>query len=269
MRVIDRFTASRSPGLESEDMIQLTQNYAAVVDGAGDPGKRLWRDHSLGWHAASVLCDEIANLEPALAPGQIIGKLTARLRSLRGELTAAGYGSPSPAANIVLLSRARREIVRVGDCSFAIDGQAYNSPPKAFEQLLIDVRRLILVAGLNAEHPISQLNHDIEQANRTLYKYQELCQNSSHRFSFGVIDGNYVRPEDIEVTPLGLGDHEIVLTSDGYPIVLPTLKDTELALAEILKRDPLLIDEYPQIRARNEGGSFDDRSFIRLAVQAE
>jgi hypothetical protein len=268
MLVIDRFTASRSAGRESEDMIQVTQDYAVVVDGAGDPGKRHWRNHSLGWHAASTLCDEIARLDPVLAPDEIVRRLTARLAELSSELTADGYGNPPPAANIVLFSRARREIIRVGDCNFAIDGRVNGPPPKAFEQVLIDVRQLILRSGLSAGKPVAQLDDDVDRVKAILYNYQELCQNSSHRFSFAVLDGNYVRPQGIEVVSLGPGGHEIVLTSDGYPVVLATLRETELALSKILDSDPLLIGEYPQTRARSADGSFDDRSYLRIAVAA-
>ena len=60
---------------------------------------------------------------------------------------------------------------------------------------------------------------------------------------------------------------EIVLASDGYPHLAPTLAETEAWLDEQRRNDPLNIGEFKATKAFVEGNnSFDDRSYIRFIV---
>ena len=58
---------------------------------------------------------------------------------------------------------------------------------------------------------------------------------------------------------------EIVLASDGYPRLMPTLRESEKELECLLAEDPLCIGDNIATKGLKVGQkSFDDRSYIRL-----
>lgn len=58
---------------------------------------------------------------------------------------------------------------------------------------------------------------------------------------------------------------EIVLASDGYPFLKPTLAASEAALAEQIANDPQNIRSFIATKGIVEGSkSFDDRTYIRF-----
>ena len=61
---------------------------------------------------------------------------------------------------------------------------------------------------------------------------------------------------------------EIVLASDGYPFLEPTLAASEVALAEQIANDPQNIHSFIATKGIVEGNkSFDDRTYIRFSVE--
>ena len=66
--------------------------------------------------------------------------------------------------------------------------------------------------------------------------------------------------------------HEVVLTSDGYPVLKRTLKESEaeLELKRILKADSDCCKVYHSAKGIKEGCvSFDDRTYIRFVVEKQ
>ena len=60
---------------------------------------------------------------------------------------------------------------------------------------------------------------------------------------------------------------EIVLASDGYPRLFPTLAESEQWLDDQRRRDPLNIGDFQATKAFHpDFNSFDDRSYIRFLV---
>lgn len=269
MRVLEQFTLARADGILNEDSLVTTEDCVAVIDGAGDAEGRTWHDRSFGRHAADALGEVVRRLEPSITPADLVSSFSMALANQQDEMARDGYTAPWPAANMVLYLNAKRQIVRVGDCTFRIDDHAYNPPPKAFEQVVIDTRRLIMHAGLGAGLDPSEVTDDIRRVFKRLYRYQTLCQNTStrHPYSFAVLDGSRVPDWGIEVFGVSSEAHEIVLASDGYPEIYSTLNETESALARILKTDPHLIGEFSQTKALRPGDrSFDDRTYVRFTV---
>jgi glycerophosphoryl diester phosphodiesterase len=59
----------------------------------------------------------------------------------------------------------------------------------------------------------------------------------------------------------------VVLASDGYPFLEPTLEASEHRLEWQRKNDPLNIGEFKATKAFSIGNnSFDDRAYIRFKV---
>lgn len=272
MRVLEELSVARSETAANEDALVVTADYAAVIDGAGDPQGRTWRGLSFGQHASETLGTALRRLPPDIEPADLVAVLTNALVGLRDKMSREGLEPPWPAANLVLYSNAHRQILRVGDCAFRVDGQVSNPPPKAFEQTLINVRRLVLHAGLAAGLDHKELIEDVQHVFRTLYRYQELCQNTpkAHPYSFAVLDGSPVPPWALEVVDVPPDAREIVLASDGYPELHRSLAESEEALSRLLVTDPLLLNDHPQTKSPGpKDRSYDDRTYVRLVLAAD
>lgn len=64
---------------------------------------------------------------------------------------------------------------------------------------------------------------------------------------------------------ISVSSSEIVLASDGYPFLKPTLAASEAALAEQIANDPHNIRSFIATKGIVEGNkSFDDRTYIRF-----
>jgi glycerophosphoryl diester phosphodiesterase len=67
------------------------------------------------------------------------------------------------------------------------------------------------------------------------------------------------------IIPLDFRPWEIVLASDGYPVLCPTLQESEEQLKKQREEDPLNIGRFQATKAFHpDFNSFDDRSYIRL-----
>jgi glycerophosphoryl diester phosphodiesterase len=86
-------------------------------------------------------------------------------------------------------------------------------------------------------------------------------------FGYGAIDGRAVPPVFIERFDVPRSECDVVIATDGYPKVMPSLDETEALLAQRLRADPLLIEEPPQTKGMNlSSRSFDDRAYLHLKV---
>lgn len=89
--------------------------------------------------------------------------------------------------------------------------------------------------------------------------------NHTGPFGYGVMNGTDIPAQHIDIVPVP-DAREIILASDGYEDVLPTLRETEDALRDMLRQDPLMYRLAPKVKGMAKGAvSFDDRSYIRLA----
>ena len=89
---------------------------------------------------------------------------------------------------------------------------------------------------------------------------------------YAVVDGFKIPRQKVKVFTFDFESWTIVLASDGYPVLRPTLAQSEAALAEQRTQDPLNIGANPSApfvatKAFSEGfTSFDDRSYIRFTI---
>jgi glycerophosphoryl diester phosphodiesterase len=83
------------------------------------------------------------------------------------------------------------------------------------------------------------------------------------------MDGFPIDDEGIHIVDVGDSVKEVILASDGYPDLYPTLQETERNLREIIAQDPMLVG----VRHRSTKGvlkgaeSFDDRTYLRIRLQ--
>ena len=167
-------------------------------------------------------------------------------------------------ASAVVYSIRRREIWLVGDCQCLVGGElCENSKP--YEQRLAEMRA-VRVKELLAEGktPNEILADDQARAAIIPEMLREMQQQNK---SYAVIDGFPIPETRVPIIALDFRPWEIVLASDGYPFLCPTLEESEARLDEQRRNDPLNIGDFKATKGFTPGfNSFDDRSYIRFSV---
>ncbi|NMM93127.1 hypothetical protein G1C95_0312 [Bifidobacterium sp. DSM 109957] len=157
-------------------------------------------------------------------------------------------------ANAVVYSAPRHEIWLFGDCQAIVNGMQIPTV-KRVDMLLADLRSFVAQADPTA---------DSRAAILPFLRVQSRFANHPGEFGYFVFDG-YTDPNwPIRIIPVKPGD-EVILASDGYPHLLPTLAESETALQEIRRTDSQLIGEYRSTKGFLPGSdAFDDRTYIRF-----
>ena len=169
----------------------------------------------------------------------------------------------------------------VGDCQAIIDGKLYENG-KPYEQEIARKRVELIEQGLSPAEARKQIEPLLIEA-----------MLSGQNQTYTVIDGFPIYREGVKVVSvsdscsvqdsvsasdsvpcsdsvsasgtISVSSSEIVLASDGYPLLEPTLAASEAALAEQIANDPQNIHSFIATKGIVEGNkSFDDRTYIRF-----
>ena len=164
----------------------------------------------------------------------------------------------------VVFSRLSREIWMIGDCQCLV-GQTYYDNPKPAEAELAAMRatevRRLLAEGMTADE---LCRNDIARPTIIPRMIETMRQQN---ISYSVIDGFPIDRRHVRVITLDFQPWEIVMASDGYPFLCPTLAESEELLRQQRENDPLNIGRFQATKAFHpDFNSFDDRAYIRLSV---
>jgi len=167
-------------------------------------------------------------------------------------------------ASAVVYSIRRREIWLVGDCQCLVGGELCENP-KPYEQRLAEMRAVrvkeLLATGKTPDEILAD-----DQARAAIIP-EMLREMQQQNKSYAVIDGFPIPETRVPIIALDFRPWEIVLASDGYPFLCPTLAESEARLDEQRRNDPLNIGEFKATKGFTPGfNSFDDRSYIRFSV---
>ena len=172
-----------------------------------------------------------------------------------------------PTCSAVVYSAFHNEIWMIGDCQAMVDGIAYDNE-KPHEALLAQKRSDVINSMLSEgdiDKAIFQTKDDPGRAS-IINEIISACKDQNK--TYAVLDGFCVYMDGVRRIKLSEGAHEIVLASDGYPHLRPTLALSEAALRQQIEQDPLCIDTHKATKGLLTGNkSFDDRSFIRFTVE--
>ena len=202
-------------------------------------------------------------------------------------------------ASAILYSRTRNEVWMVGDCQAIIDGKLYENG-KPYEEKIARKRVELIEQGLSPAEARKQIEPLLIKAmlsgqNQTytvidgfpIYregvKVVSVSDSSSVQGSVSSSDSSSVQNSVSSSDSCSVQDpvscsgsasasdtipsssSEIVLASDGYPFLKPTLAASEAALAEQIANDPQNIRSFIATKGIVEGNkSFDDRTYIRF-----
>lgn len=269
MRVVSTFLRSKVADRSAcEDVIATVDGFSAVFDGATDVRDRRFGGVSGGRLAAQTAANALADLDPAADMDQALAHLSRAMTAVNflGEEIPFSPGVDRPGTAMLVLSHARRELWRVGDCGYAIDGTV-DLPEKPVDVLAYGLRSAYTHALLRSGADPAQLSADDPGFGllKPFYVAQRSLTNRTGPYTYGVLDGSPVPAEHAECIPIGPDARRVVLVTDGYPFILGSLSETEAELRALMERDPLGISEWIRPAALGPTrDAFDDRAWVEV-----
>ena len=288
MKIIESSIIGKKSQEACEDGMVVTDDFIAVLDGStSKTPKHLNPDMKNGRYAMMLISEYIwEELKADASVDDFCQGVTAYIynkvyEKLGVEERLKEHPEERLTASAILYSRTRNEVWMVGDCQAIIDGKLYENG-KPYEQEIARKRVELIEQGLSPAEARKQIEP-------LLIKAMLSGQNQTYT----VIDGFPIYREGVKVVSVSdsssvqdsvpasdsvpcsdsasasdtipSSSSEIVLASDGYPFLKPTLAASEAALAEQIANDPQNIRSFIATKGIVEGNkSFDDRTYIRF-----
>ena len=290
MKIIESSIIGKKSPEACEDGMVVTDDFIAVIDGStSKTPKHLNPDMKNGRYAMMLISEYIREeLKADASVDDFCQGVTAYIynkvyEKLGVEDRLKEHPEERLTASAILYSRTRNEVWMVGDCQAIIAGKLYENG-KPYEQEIARKRVELIEQGLSPAEARKQIEP-------LLIKAMLSGQNQTYT----VIDGFPIYREGVKVVSvsdsssvqdsvpasdsvpcsgsasasgtISVSSSEIVLASDGYPFLEPTLAASEAALAEQIANDPQNIYSFIATKGIVEGNkSFDDRTYIRHKI---
>lgn len=256
---------AKNPKRKSEDGIVVTPDFVAVIDGSTSKTTRRYSLFSTNGRMAMLIISRFLRKAPkSLSCHEFCvgaSRAIARHYPKSRQQQLADHPEERLTASCVVFSRLRREIWMVGDCQCLVGGTFYDNP-KPYEQMLAEERAAIIRTSNKPRQDF--LNDDT--ARQAIIPHMLEAMKLQNK-TYAVVDGFTIPEQSVRIITLDFQPWEIVLASDGYPFLEPTLEASERRLEWQKTNDPLNIGAFKATKAFNEGyNSFDDRAYIRFRV---
>ena len=282
MDIIESSIIGKKSPEACEDGMVVTDDFIAVIDGStSKTPKHLNPDMKNGKYAMMLISEYIREeLKADASVDDFCQGVTAYIynkvyEKLGVEERLKEHPEERLTASAILYSRTMNEVWMVGDCQAIIDGKLYENG-KPYEQEIARKRVELIEQGLSPAEARKQIEPLLIGA-----------MLSGQNQTYTVIDGFPIYLEGVKVVALKMKPvsssietyfqeqtkpvsslNEVVLASDGYPFLKPTLLASEAALAEQIANDPQNIHSFIATKGIVEGNkSFDDRTYIRFSVE--
>ena len=265
MEIIEQALVAKNPKKKSEDGIVVTKDYIAVIDGSTSKTSRRYSLlRSNGRYAMQIISRYIRQAKGNLSCQQFCNGVSRAIAShyKKSDIARlAEHPEERLTASVIVFSRLNREIWMIGDCQCLVGNQYYDNP-KPYEQKLAEQRAAIITQ--HKESTKQFLEHDTAREAIIPHMLEAMKQQNK---DYAVVDGFTIPPQHVRVITLDFQPWDIVLASDGYPFLEPTLAASESRLSWQRENDPLNIGEFKATKAFALGNnSFDDRAYIRFRV---
>lgn len=277
MKVIESKIEGKKSSESCEDGLVVTADFIAVIDGStSKTPHHLSPDMKNGRYAMVLISEYIQHeLKPESTVEDFCEGVTSYIynkvyRQQGIEELMQAHPEERLTASAILYSKAKNEVWMVGDCQAIIDGKLYENN-KPFEDIVARRRVELIRQGFTPQ-----------EARKTIEPLLIQAMLEGQNKTYTVIDGFPIYQKGVKVVSLNapkknvetdvadslpLPTKEIVLASDGYPFLKPTLAESEEALAHLLAYDPQCTHEFIATKGIVEGNkSFDDRTYIRFQI---
>lgn len=277
MKVIESKIEGKKSPESCEDGLVVTADFIAVIDGStSKTPHHLSPDMKNGRYAMVLISEYIQHeLKPESTVEDFCEGVTSyiynkvyRQQGIEEQMQA--HPEERLTASAILYSKAKNEVWMVGDCQAIIDGKLYENN-KPFEDIVARRRVELIRQGFTPQ-----------EARKTIEPLLIQAMLEGQNKTYTVIDGFPIYQKGVKVVSLNapqknvetdvadslpLPTKEIVLASDGYPFLKPTLTESEEALAHLLAYDPQCTHEFITTKGIVVGNkSFDDRTYIRFQI---
>ena len=278
MKIIEQQIIGKNPKKKPEDGIVVTDNFIAVIDGSTSKAtKRVSR-----WCSNGRLCMKTISRFLRKAPADIT--VDAFLRGVT-EAVRKKYSSrhidfyrdhPEEriTASCIVYSRLQRQIWIVGDCQCLVGKEGhfdFFDNPKPYEAKVAEARAAKALELIRSNDcSVESLLYDDLARQSVIPMMLEAMKGQN--VDYAVVDGFKIPRQKVTVFTLDFEPWTVILASDGYPFLLPSLAESEEALALQRKTDPLNIGLNPDApfkatKAFADGfNSFDDRSYVKFTI---
>ncbi|GAA3968485.1 hypothetical protein [Gordonia caeni] len=251
------------------DAIGVTENHAAVIDGTTVSEPCDCCGDRAGILAVEAVLEVIDSLAADADLSGFLGTIAETFTRRTWELECRGRAWVASAA---MYSASRREVWLIGDSAALVDG-SHHQQRKRIDVVAAAFRSVVDRAALAGGATIEELRSDDigRTAIRPLLTRQRNFRND---LSAGDLAWGALAPEPtpielcrvVEIPPR-TGGQDLVLASDGYPLLWNTLAESEAALAARIRSDPLMIGPEPETKGvEPAAASFDDRAYLRLRL---
>lgn len=277
MKVIESKIEGKKSPESCEDGLVVTADFIAVIDGStSKTPHHLSPDMKNGRYAMVLISEYIQHeLKPESTVEDFCEGVTSHIynkvyRQQGIEEQMQAHPEERLTASAILYSKAKNEVWMVGDCQAIIDGKLYENN-KPFEEIVARRRVELIRQGFTPQ-----------EARKTIEPLLIQAMLEGQNKTYTVIDGFPIYQKGVKVVSLNapqknvetdvadslpLPTKEIVLASDGYPFLKPTLTESEEALAHLLAYDPQCTHEFIATKGIVVGNkSFDDRTYIRFQI---
>ena len=221
-RVLESFLCSKAGSADGgDDLLVVTPHFAAVLDGATDGSGATYNGIGAARFVAQTGARVIEALPPDTTAHEAVDQMSAAVGQALRETKPSQAPSRPPCFVFVMYSAARRELWRVGDAQYLLDGQGHNSET-AVDTVVLKARQLVTQAHLLAGESVETLRRDDpgREAVKALLELQTNFMNRADSlYGYGAIGGGEVPKKFIEVISVPAETREVVLASDGYPQV--------------------------------------------------
>ena len=282
MKIIESKIVGKKSQEACEDGMVVTDDFIAVIDGStSKTPKHLNPDMKNGRYAMLLISEYIREqLKADASVDDFCQGVTEYIynkvyQPLGVAERLAQHPEERLTASAILYSRARKEVWMVGDCQAIICGKLYENG-KPYEEKIAQKRVELIQQGMSPAEARKQIEPLLVRA---------MLEGQNKTYT--VIDGFPIYREGVRVVPLKMkqasndietyleehskpisSPYEVVLASDGYPFLKPTLAESEEALAKQIANDPQNIKTFIATKGIVEGNkSFDDRTYVRIEVQ--
>ena len=282
MKIIESSIIGKKSLEACEDGMVITDDFIAVIDGStSKTPKHLNPDMKNGRYAMMLISEYIREeLKADASVDDFCLGVTAYIynkvyEKLGVEERLKEHPEERLTASAILYCRTRNEVWMVGDCQAIIDGKLYENG-KPYEEKIARKRVELIEQGLSPAEARKQIEPLLIEA-----------MLSGQNQNYTVIDGFPIYRKGVKVVALKTKPvsssietyfqeqtkpvsslNEVVLASDGYPFLKPTLAASEAALAEQIANDPQNIHSFIATKGIVEGNkSFDDRTYIRFSPE--
>ena len=257
MTITEQFICGKHTAADCEDGIVITPHFAAVIDGSTSKTPlRLDASMKNGRFAMLLICDYIRQMAADSTMDHFCQGITHRIAEEYAWHGIAERMAEHPeerlTASAIVYSERRKEVWMVGDCQAIIDGKYYDNS-KPYEHEIAMQRATLIKNGMAPK-----------EARRTIEPQLIKAMLEGQNRQYAVIDGTPIYMPGTRIITVA---HSVVLASDGYPTLLPTLRESEEALAKHLATDPQNITDFVATKGLVEGNaSFDDRAYVSLNI---